>query len=88
MKQRALCQCRQSLMNTADLVIHSVHKTLPALTQSALLHVNGRLVDRERLRRFLHIYQSSSPSYVLMAGIDNALQLVKELEIICLPGCR
>ena len=66
------CQCG------ADLVIHSVHKTLPALTQSALLHVNGRLVDRERLRRFLHIYQSSSPSYVLMAGIDNALQVVEE----------
>ena len=40
------CQCG------ADPVIHSVHKTLPALTQSALLHVNGRLVDRERLRRF------------------------------------
>lgn len=66
------CQCG------ADLVIHSVHKTLPALTQSALLHVNGTRVDRDRLHRFLHIYQSSSPSYVLMAGIDNALQLVKE----------
>ena len=66
------CQCG------ADLVIHSVHKTLPALTQSALLHVNGSLIDRDRLRRFLHIYQSSSPSYVLMAGIDNALRLVKE----------
>lgn len=66
------CQCG------ADLVIHSVHKTLPALTQSALLHVNGNRIDRERLRRFLHIYQSSSPSYVLMAGIDNALQQVRE----------
>lgn len=66
------CQCG------ADLVIHSVHKTLPALTQSALLHVNGKLIDRELLKRFLHIYQSSSPSYVLMAGIDNALQIVKE----------
>ncbi len=66
------CQCG------ADLVIHSVHKTLPALTQSALLHVNGNRIDRERLRRFLHIYQSSSPSYVLLAGIDNAMQLVKE----------
>lgn len=69
---RNSCQCG------ADLVIHSVHKTLPALTQSALLHVNGDRIDRERLRRFLHIYQSSSPSYVLMAGIDNALQQVKE----------
>ena len=62
----------------ADLVIHSVHKTLPAMTQTALLHVNGSLIDRERLRRFLHIYQSSSPSYVLMASIENALQLVCE----------
>lgn len=62
----------------ADLVIHSVHKTLPALTQTALLHVNGSRIDRTLLRRFLHIYQSSSPSYLLMAGIDNALQYVEE----------
>ncbi len=62
----------------ADLVIHSVHKTLPAMTQTALLHVNGNRIDRERLRRFLHIYQSSSPSYVLMASIDNALKIVEE----------
>lgn len=62
----------------ADIVIHSVHKTLPSLTQTGLLHVNGNLVDRERLKRFLRIYQSSSPSYVLMAGIDNALGVVKE----------
>ena len=62
----------------ADLVIHSVHKTLPSLTQTALLHVNGNLIDRERLRRFLRIYQSSSPSYLLMASIDNALQYVEE----------
>lgn len=60
----------------ADLVIHSVHKTLPALTQTALLHVNGELVDRDVLRRFLRIYQTSSPSYPLMASIDNALQYV------------
>lgn len=61
----------------ADLVIHSVHKTLPAMTQTALLHVNGDRVDRERLRRFLRIYQSSSPSYVLMASIDNAVTMMQ-----------
>ena len=65
--------CRQG----ADLVIHSVHKTLPAMTQTALLHVNGSLIDRDQLKRFLHIYQSSSPSYVLMASIDNALRQVE-----------
>lgn len=62
----------------ADIVIHSVHKTLPAMTQTALLHINGDLVDCRRVERFLKIYQSSSPSYVLMAGIDNALTMVKE----------
>ncbi|MBO5986549.1 MAG: aminotransferase class V-fold PLP-dependent enzyme [Lachnospiraceae bacterium] len=62
----------------ADLVIHSVHKTLPAMTQTALLHVNGDRVDRERLRRFLRIYQSSSPSYVLMASVDNAIAMIEQ----------
>lgn len=62
----------------ADLVIHSVHKTLPALTQAALLHVNGPRIDRERLRRFLRIYQTTSPSYILMASIDNSLQFIEQ----------
>lgn len=61
----------------ADIVIHSVHKTLPAMTQAALLHVNGNRISRERLQRFLHIYQTSSPSYILMASIDNALRVVE-----------
>lgn len=62
----------------ADLVIHSVHKTLPSLTQTALLHVNGKLIDREQLRRFLQIYQTSSPSYILMASIGNVLRFLDE----------
>lgn len=62
----------------ADLVINSVHKTLSAMTQTALLHVNGELVDRGRLRRFLHIYQTSSPSYVMMASIADALQMIQK----------
>ncbi len=62
----------------ADLVIHSLHKTLPALTQTALLHCNGKLVDREKARRFLHIYQTSSPSYVLMAGMEEAVRIATD----------
>ena len=62
----------------ADMVIHSVHKTLPAMTQTALLHVNGKLVNRDVLKRFLRIYQTSSPSYVLMSSIDNALQYIQK----------
>ena len=61
----------------ADVVIQSVHKTLPAMTQTALLHVQGEIANRERIRKFLSIYQSSSPSYVLMASIDACVDLIK-----------
>lgn len=61
----------------ADFVIHSVHKTLPAPTQTALLHHNGFLVDSELIKKYLRIYQSSSPSYLLMAGIDSCMELVE-----------
>lgn len=62
----------------ADLVIQSLHKTLPAPTQAAILHVNGELVDRGRLRRYLQIYQTSSPSYVLMAGMEEAIAYMEK----------
>ncbi len=62
----------------ADVVIQSVHKTLPALTQTAILHLNSNRIDPKRLERFLHIYQTSSPSYVLMASIDNAITFLEK----------
>ncbi len=62
----------------ADVVIHSLHKTLPSMTQTALLHCNGKLVNRDKIRRFLRIYQSSSPSYVLMAGMEEAVRVAVE----------
>ncbi len=61
----------------ADIVIHSLHKTLPSLTQTALLHMNGNLVSRGKIRRYLHMLQSSSPSYVLMASIDSCVDLLE-----------
>lgn len=60
----------------ADIVIQSTHKTLPAMTQTALIHLNGSLVDRERVRRMLTIYQTSSPSYILMGSIDACLHML------------
>lgn len=61
----------------ADLVVHSLHKTLPAMTQTALLHVQGERVDRVRLRRYLTMLQTSSPSYVMMASMDSCIRYVE-----------
>lgn len=62
----------------ADIVVHSLHKTLPSFTQTGLLHVNSDLVDYERVKEFLSIYQSTSPSYILMAGIDRCIDLLSK----------
>lgn len=57
----------------ADVIIQSIHKTLPSFTQTALMHVRKGYVDLERLDRYVHMYQTSSPSYVFMAGIENCI---------------
>lgn len=62
----------------ADIVIQSLHKTLTSLTQTALLHFNGKLADRDRVRRYLDMLQSSSPSYVLMASLDACVDLLEK----------
>ena len=61
----------------ADLVVQSVHKTLPSLTQTALLHL-GRdsLADPEAVERQLGIFETSSPSYPLMVSIDACTELL------------
>lgn len=62
----------------ADIVIESLHKTLPSLTQTAVLHFNSNIANRERLEKYLAVYQSSSPSYVLMASISNCLHFIEK----------
>ena len=68
-------------MYGADLVINSLHKTLPALTQTALLHVNGERVNRRKVKRYLDMLQTSSPSYILMASIDACIHLLEETQL-------
>ena len=68
-----------SLKKGADLVIHSLHKTLPSMTQTALLHVNKEAEKlTEQVKKYLDIFETSSPSYVFMAGMDQCVQLIKE----------
>ncbi|MDN4527421.1 aminotransferase class I/II-fold pyridoxal phosphate-dependent enzyme [Fictibacillus fluitans] len=56
----------------ADMVVHSAHKTLPAMTMGAYLHSNSFRIDENRVRHYLQALQSSSPSYPIMASLDLA----------------
>ena len=60
----------------ADAVIMSVHKTLPAFTQTAVLCLCSDRIDEKEVEKYLGIYETSSPSYVLMAGIERSLRMV------------
>ena len=56
----------------ADVVVHSAHKTLPAMTMGSYLHVNSSLIDKGRISFYLQMLQSSSPSYPIMGSLDLA----------------
>ncbi|MBO6155690.1 MAG: aminotransferase class V-fold PLP-dependent enzyme [Lachnospiraceae bacterium] len=59
----------------ADYVIMSLHKTLPAMTQTAVIHVNA---SETRIEDYLHMFQTSSPSYVLMGSVSKCMNFLEE----------
>ena len=60
----------------ADIVVQSLHKTLPSPTQTAALHTGKGFKDTARLKKALAITQSTSPSYYFMAAMDRCREYV------------
>lgn len=67
-----------ALQAGADICIQCAHKTLPAFTQGAYLHIGSNQIDEERLERFLGMFQTTSPSYVVMAFLDIAREIMQK----------
>lgn len=63
---------KSALAYGADIVVHSAHKTLPAMTMGSYLHINSHLINEEKVSSYLNMLQSSSPSYPIMASLDVA----------------
>lgn len=55
----------------ADAWMQSAHKTLPALTGAAWLHLSAGQ-DAEAVRRMLRMVHTSSPSFLILASLDQA----------------
>lgn len=64
----------------ADLVIQSTHKTLPSFTQTAVLHLCSDIVTKEQVEEMIDIYETSSPSYLLMASAEYGIMYMKEKQ--------
>ena len=61
----------------ADAAVTSLHKTLPSPTQTALLLTNDRGLEGE-LQRQLAVFETSSPSYLLMSGVEDCLTYLED----------
>lgn len=70
----------------ADICVQSAHKTLPAFTQGAYLHIGSETIDQDRLKYFLDIYQTTSPSYIIMAFLDIAREIMQKNADALLSG--
>ncbi len=68
----------KSVAPIADICNASTHKTLRALTQSALLFDNLSDDNSARLRDCVDVMGSTSPSYLLYASIDDAVSRVAD----------
>jgi len=62
----------------ADAVVTSLHKTLPALTQTALVMTAAdSYIDADILAAQLRIFESSSPSYILLSSIARCISFLE-----------
>ncbi|RNF38312.1 aminotransferase class I/II-fold pyridoxal phosphate-dependent enzyme [Planococcus salinus] len=66
-----------SLALGADAVVQSAHKTLPAMTMGSFLHLQGTRVNRKKIEKYLRMFQSSSPSYLILASLDDARSFIQ-----------
>lgn len=62
----------------ADIVIHSLHKTLPSLTQTAAAHICGSRISPAEFTHQLSVFETSSPSYVLLASVAACVRFLEE----------
>ena len=62
----------------ADVTVVSLHKTLPAMTQVSAVLVNGKRINPDEIKQYINIYQTTSPSYILMASAERCLDIMEE----------
>lgn len=62
-----------------DIIIQSLHKTLPSLTQTAVIHINNSKFEGD-VKKYMDIFESSSPSYVLLNSIDICVDYLKNCK--------
>ncbi len=65
---------KSALLSNADLVVHSLHKSLNGLTQTAVLWHKGDLIKENKLIQCINFLQTTSPSSLLLASCEESIK--------------
>ena len=65
---------KSALLSDADLVVHSLHKSLNGLTQTAVLWYKGDLVKENSLIKSINLLQTTSPNSLLLSSCEESLR--------------
>ena len=65
---------KSALLSNADLVVHSLHKSLNGLTQTAALWYKGDLVNEHNLIKSINLLQTTSPSSLLLSSCEESIR--------------
>ncbi len=65
---------KSALVSNADLVVHSLHKSLNGLTQTAALWYKGNLVNEHNLINSINLLQTTSPSSLLLSSCEESIK--------------
>ncbi len=71
---------KSSISKGADIVIQSFHKTLPTLTQTAVVHINES-AEKYNIEKYIYMLQTSSPSYLLTYTTDKLIYDIENKNI-------
>ncbi|MBQ7751875.1 MAG: aminotransferase class V-fold PLP-dependent enzyme [Clostridia bacterium] len=71
---------KDALSLGADATVESLHKTLMSLTQTAVCYLSGKLIDETEVLKKLAVFETSSPSYILLSSIDGCINALKTRE--------
>ena len=58
----------------ADLVVHSLHKSLNGLTQTAMLWHHGNIIEKSRIASKINLLQTTSPNSLLIASCEESVK--------------
>ena len=69
--------CLHPIKCGADIVIDSIHKTLPVLTGAAVIHANKNYSGFDSIRESVKMFASTSPSFLILQSIENMVDYLK-----------